>query len=79
MKDSKKSINLSIENSPNSPKFKKRNEVTIFTILSAIERDINELILQSQIRSHKTKLFSINGKDINYLRNYKDDAFEEIK
>jgi hypothetical protein len=65
MKENKQTIPLSSDSIQNSPKGKKRNEITIFTILAGIERDISELIQQSQIRSHKTKLFSINGKTNN--------------
>lgn len=61
MKGYKSAVSLSSDSSNNSPKMKKRNEISIFTILSGIERDISDLIQQSQIRSHKTKLFSING------------------
>ena len=63
MKENRQSLAISIDSNTASPKVKKRNEVTIFTNLAGIERDISELIQQSQIRSHKTKLFSINGTD----------------
>ena len=61
MKENKQLNQIPPDSPTMSPKGKKKNETSIFSIISGIEKDISELIQQSQIRSHKTKLFSING------------------
>jgi hypothetical protein len=56
----------SISNTDNSSKSnrstKRKSDIQSTTYIASLERDINELLQETTVRSQKNKLISMNGK-----------------
>jgi hypothetical protein len=70
--------NKSLSYTDSNRSTKKKQDLQLSTIISSLERDINELLQETTIRSQKNKLISMSGKFLLTPRNPKI-TFQKIK
>jgi len=54
--------NSDIKSKRNSSVPRKMSEISAETIINSLERDINDLIQETVVRTQKNKLIALNGK-----------------
>jgi len=54
--------NSDIKSKRNSSVPRKMSEISAATIINSLERDINDLIQETVVRTQKNKLIALNGK-----------------
>jgi hypothetical protein len=54
--------NSDIKSKRNSSVPRKKSEISAATIINSLERDINDLIQETVVRTQKNKLIALNGK-----------------
>jgi hypothetical protein len=59
----KNTLQTENSNKSSSRSGKKKNEILPATIIASLERDINELLQEINIRNQRNKLISMNGKN----------------